>query len=99
MLKFFFFSFSRFFKQWFHCFDAFVIIAGFIIDVATHGTVEEIASLIIIFRLWRFVKIVEEVSLGAAERMEDLEVHIEHLKRENENLKSQIESARDGRTS
>ena len=61
----------RFFADWFHCLDAFVILASFIVDVLSHGVLEEIASLVIILRLFRFVKIVEELSVGAAERVSD----------------------------
>lgn len=46
--------------SWFHVFDALVIVASFLIDILTRGVVEEVASLVIILRLWRFVKIVEE---------------------------------------
>lgn len=60
------------------------------IDVLSHGIVEEIASLVIVFRLFRFVKIVEEMSMGAAERMEGLEAQLEVLKRENGEMKRQL---------
>ncbi|KAK3935902.1 hypothetical protein QBC46DRAFT_396431 [Diplogelasinospora grovesii] len=79
----------RFFQDWFHCFDAFVIVASFVIDLLTHGIVEEIGSLIIILRLWRFVKIVEELSVGAAERMEEIEAKVMALEKENEELKGE----------
>ena len=60
-----------------------MILASFAIDLVAHGVAEDIASLVIVLRLWRFVKVVEEVSLGAAERMEDLEAQIEKLTEEN----------------
>ncbi|KAK5661680.1 hypothetical protein OQA88_9780 [Cercophora sp. LCS_1] len=80
-----------FFEDWFHCFDGFVILASFIIDVVTKGILEEIGSMIIVLRLWRFIKIVEELSLG---RMEDIEAKVENLRRENEELKSEAEALR-----
>lgn len=82
---------DRFFKEWFHCFDAFVILASFVIDVVTHGTVEEIGSLIIILRLWRFVKIVDELGVTTEERTEELESKLAALERENESLRARIE--------
>ncbi|KAE9577765.1 Voltage-gated hydrogen channel 1 [Colletotrichum fructicola] len=80
----------RYFNDWFHLLDGVVIIASFVIDVLSHGIVEEIASLVIVFRLFRFVKIVEEMSMGAAERMEGLEAQLEVLKRENGEMKRQL---------
>ena len=65
--------------------------ASFVIDVLTHGIVEEIASLVIILRLWRLVKIIEELSVGAAEGMEEIEAKVVQLELENTDLKTQIE--------
>ncbi|TQN69229.1 Voltage-dependent L-type calcium channel subunit alpha-1D [Colletotrichum shisoi] len=80
----------RYFTEWFHVLDSIIIVASFIVDVLSHGIVEEIASLVIIFRLFRFVKVVEEMSMGAVERMEGLEEQLAALKRENEEVKKQL---------
>lgn len=80
----------RYFSHWFHLLDGTVILASFIIDVLSHGIVEEIASLVIVFRLFRFVKVVEEMSMGAAERTEGLEAQLEALRRENVEMKRQL---------
>lgn len=64
--------------------------ASFLVDVLTHGVVEEVASLIIILRLWRFVKIIEELSVAGSERMEDLEMKIERLEEENSSLRDKL---------
>jgi len=45
----------RFFKSWFHCFDAIVILAGFVIDVCLKNVLEEAGSIVIVLRLWRYV--------------------------------------------
>ena len=74
---------SRYFSSKFHCFDSAVIVAGFVTDVLLHGILEEIASLVVILRLWRFFKIIEEFSVGAEEQMEGLEMRIEQLESEN----------------
>lgn len=76
-----------FFRSKFHCFDATVIIASFIIDVLLRGILEEVASLVIILRLWRVFKIMEELSVGAQEQTEALRERIELLEQE----KSQME--------
>ncbi|GKT52541.1 von Willebrand factor A domain-containing protein 5A [Colletotrichum spaethianum] len=80
----------RYFTDWFHVLDGTVIVASFVVDVLSHGIVEEIASLVIVFRLFRFVKLVEEVSMGAVERMEGLEEQLVALKRENGEMKRQL---------
>jgi hypothetical protein len=69
-------------------------VTSFAVDIATKGLAEEIASFIIILRLLRLVKIIEEVSVGAEERMETLEGRLDKLKRENAALKKDLESAR-----
>ncbi|KAI2625940.1 hypothetical protein GGR54DRAFT_637712 [Hypoxylon sp. NC1633] len=77
-------------RSWFHCFDAFVIVGGFAIDLLEHNTAEEIASLIVILRLWRFVKIVEEFSVEASEQTEDLRKQIQDLQTRNAALEAQL---------
>lgn len=64
--------------------------ASFLVDVLTRGIVEEVASLIIILRLWRFVKIIEELSVASSERMEDLEMKVERLEEENASLRDKL---------
>lgn len=78
---------ASFFRSKFHCFDATVIVASFVIDVLLRGILEEVASLVIILRLWRVFKIIEELSVGAQEQTEALRERIELLERE----KSQME--------
>lgn len=83
-----------YFKSWFHRFDAFIVVAGFIIDVVLVGIIEEIASLIVVMRLWRVTKIVEELSLGSQEQTEDLKCEMDELREENEMLKKEISRLR-----
>ncbi|KAL4731115.1 hypothetical protein ACLX1H_000075 [Fusarium chlamydosporum] len=84
----------KYFNSWFHCFDAFIVIAGFITDVALRGIIEEVASLIVVMRLWRVVKIIEELGVGAQEQTEELSEKLEECKRENENLREEIQQLR-----
>lgn len=60
-----------------------------------HGVLEEVASLVIILRLWRFFKIIEEFSVGAQEQMDGLEERIEQLEMENRELKKQLRKRKD----
>lgn len=83
----------------FHILDATVIIASFVIDVALRGGLEEAGSLIIVLRLWRVFKIIEEFSAGADDQMEELHEYIEKLHqekqdiiRENQKLKARLET-------
>lgn len=81
---------NRYLHTPFHIFDSTVILAGFIIDVLLHGVLEEVASLVIILRLWRFFKIIEEFSVGAQEQMDGLEERIEGLELENHGLRREM---------
>lgn len=81
---------SAYLSYWFHVFDAVVIVLSFIIDVAFRGLAESIGSLVVVLRLWRLAKISEEVVVGATERMELLEHHLEDLEMENKHLRSQL---------
>ena len=81
---------ASYFKSKFHCFDAFVILAGFIVDVCLKGVLEEIGSIVVVLRLWRVFKIIEEFSAGAEEQMDTLSERVESLERENEELKKEL---------
>ncbi|KAJ6443352.1 hydrogen voltage-gated channel 1 [Purpureocillium lavendulum] len=80
------FGFS-FFGSWFHIFDSAVIVLSFAIDVTSRGLTESIGSLVVVLRLWRLAKISEEVVMGATERMELLEQHLDDLESENKHLR------------
>lgn len=86
----------RYFTSWFHVFDAVVIVTGFVVEVLLRGILEEVASLVVVLRLWRFFKIVEEFSVGAQEQMDGLEIRIESLELENKSLKSKLRKMRGG---
>ena len=86
-------TFRRFFNSWFHCFDAIVIIAGFVIDVCLKGVLEEVGSMVVVLRLWRVFKIIEEFSAGASEQMETMSEIIENLEVENKDLKRRLKDA------
>lgn len=68
--------------------------AGFVVDVLLHGILEEVASLVVVLRLWRFFKIIEEFSVGAQEQMDGLEMRIESLEVENRDLKDRLRKSK-----
>lgn len=74
-------------------FDAFVIVVSFIVDLIEHGMIEKIASLIIILRLWRFVKIVDEFSIEASKQMDGLQRRLDELEAENARLRQQLQQS------
>lgn len=76
----------RYFSTKWHVFDAAVIVAGFMVDVVLRGTVEEVGSLVVVGRLWRVFKIVEEMSEGAQEELEGLRDEVELLRAKVEEL-------------
>lgn len=75
-----------YFRSKFHVFDALVILTSFVIDVLLRGILEEVASLVIVLRLWRVFKIIEELSGAAEEQMEGLVERVEGLEKEREGL-------------
>jgi voltage-gated hydrogen channel 1 len=52
---------------------------------------EEIGSLVVVLRLWRVFKIIEELSAGAEESMEPLQERLEETEKENRELKKEIQ--------
>lgn len=67
-----------------------MIIAGFVIDVCLKGELEEVGSTIVVLRLWRVFKIIEEFSTGSKEQMDGLSEHIEQLQSEVDELEGKL---------
>lgn len=51
---------------------------------------EEAGSIVVVLRLWRVFKIIEEFSTGAEEEMEELSERMEQLEAENKTLKREL---------
>ncbi|CAD0016825.1 MAG: Endo-1,4-beta-xylanase [Aureobasidium pullulans] len=88
----------QYFRSKFHCFDATVIVASFVIDVLLRGILEEVASLVVILRLWRVIKIMEELSVGAQEQTEALRERIELLEHEKSQMEIELSALKANRT-
>lgn len=71
-----------------------MIVAGFIIDVLLRGPIEEAGSLVVIGRLWRVFKIIEEFSSGAEDEIAEMQERIEHLERENDRVTKENQELR-----
>jgi hypothetical protein len=81
---------DSYFHSKFHCFDALVILTGFITDALLQGSLEEVASLVVVLRLWRVFKIIEELSAGAQEQMEDLQMRLDTAEEEKTRLQIEL---------
>lgn len=68
-----------------------MITAAFVLDVVLRGVDEEAASLIVVLRLWRVFKIIEELSVGAQEQVEDLQDRIHDLEKQNSDLRARVD--------
>lgn len=84
-----------------HLADALIIIISFLLEVFLKGAEQELGSLLIIFRLWRIVKLTGTVTIKTAEqsqslvselqeRVEELEQQLREVEGENRRLRAII---------
>ncbi|KAG9019686.1 hypothetical protein FRB90_011495 [Tulasnella sp. 427] len=79
----------------FHLFDAVVIIGSFIVEVFLKGRDRELASLIIVFRLWRIVKVVGGVAVGVSEYNEEAVKELKRSQAEVNRLRTRVQELED----
>jgi hypothetical protein len=79
-----------YFRSWFNCLDAMAIGLSLAVSVLLEGVLGKIASLAVALRLLRVFRIIDEVGVGAEERMEGLREEIAFLIRENESLRGEM---------
>ncbi|KAI0375043.1 hypothetical protein BV20DRAFT_961301 [Pilatotrama ljubarskyi] len=89
-----------------HFFDAVVILTTFILEVGLRGRERELASLLVILRLWRLVKLVQGIAVSAGElderqakelartryQLREAEASLQALRQENHELRARIAS-------
>lgn len=86
---------DSFFKSWFRCLDAAVILFSFALEVGLKNLFEgQIGSTVVVLRLWRVFQIIEEFGAGAQDQMEALYKRIEELEKEGESLIGQLRALR-----
>ncbi len=51
-----------FYTSAFHALDAFVVVVSFVLEAVLRGTLREAASLLVILRLWRLVRVAHAVA-------------------------------------
>ncbi|KAI0006073.1 hypothetical protein BJV74DRAFT_802007 [Russula compacta] len=73
-----------------HIFDTVVIVTTFVLEVILKGKERELAGLLIILRLWRLLKLVGGVAVGAGELEEDTYKELARIKRELEESRSAL---------
>jgi len=78
-----------------HLFDAFIIMTTFILEVVLKGREQELASLLIIFRLWRLVKLVGGVAVGVGEMEEGNIKELNEVRRELQGIIVALSEAKD----
>ncbi|KAF0431526.1 hypothetical protein F8M41_005378 [Gigaspora margarita] len=96
------FGLGYFFKDsnWFvHLFDATIVTTTFILELSLKGKEREVAGLLIIFRLWRLIKMLGTVAAGMGEyydeRSENLKKRAEELEKELNIILNEVEKIAD----
>ncbi|KAK0228441.1 hypothetical protein IW262DRAFT_610531 [Armillaria fumosa] len=74
-----------------HLFDAAIIITTFLLEITLKGKERELGALLIVFRLWRLVKLVGGITVGAGEISEENDHALLDTRRQLESLKSELE--------
>ncbi|KAG0046298.1 hypothetical protein BGZ83_008524 [Gryganskiella cystojenkinii] len=81
-----------------HLADAVIIIISFLLEVFLKGAEQELGSLLIIFRLWRLIKLTGTVAIETAEHQQDqlaqLETKIKQLEALVKDLQGQLEESK-----
>ncbi|SAM03978.1 hypothetical protein [Absidia glauca] len=81
-----------------HIFDIVVVVSTFVLDIVLRGKEREVAGLLIIFRLWRIVKVMDAVVKGLSytneEQVEALMEQLEASQQRCDLLERQLEDER-----
>ncbi|KAG5353996.1 Voltage-gated hydrogen channel 1 [Termitomyces sp. J132] len=78
----------------FHLFDACIIIITFVFEVGLKGRERELAGLLIVFRLWRIVKLVGGVAVGTGEIEEETAQRLAETLEQLRNVKTELSVTR-----
>src|SRR6266498_2019842 len=98
ILKLFIFGFGYYIKEahWhLHLFDAVIIYTTFFLEIFLSGKQREVAGLLILFRLWRLIKVLSIIAVGLIEyddgKIDQLKAEQKQLKEELARLLTEIE--------
>ncbi|KAI0065469.1 hypothetical protein BV25DRAFT_1821872 [Artomyces pyxidatus] len=78
-----------------HLFDATIIITTFVLEVVLRGRERELAGLLIILRLWRLLKLVGGVAVGAGELEDETVKELAQVKRELNEKHTELAQVKD----
>ncbi|KAF9357962.1 hypothetical protein BGX26_002754 [Mortierella sp. AD094] len=73
-----------------HLADALIIIISFLLEITLKGAEQELGSLLIIFRLWRLIKLTGTVAIETTEHHQE---HILHLETRIKELEIQLQES------
>ncbi|KAG6903197.1 hypothetical protein C0995_002740 [Termitomyces sp. Mi166 len=76
-----------------HLFDALIIIVTFVLEVGLKGRERELAGLLIILRLWRLVKLMGGVAVGAGEIEEETAQRLADTLEQLRNVRTELSVA------
>ncbi|KAI8869084.1 hypothetical protein GQ42DRAFT_163676 [Ramicandelaber brevisporus] len=88
--------------SWIHTLDAVVVIVSLVLEIVLKGREREVASLLIVFRLWRIIRVMDAVALSVkieqtehhetlrAEEMQIAEQTIQELRASNQELSKRV---------
>lgn len=74
-----------------HNLDAAVVITTFVLDIILKGKEREVAGLLIVFRLWRVIKIMEAVAMGVSISETSTVDHVNALLAQEKTKRMQLE--------
>ncbi|KAG8217819.1 hypothetical protein J3R82DRAFT_5984 [Butyriboletus roseoflavus] len=78
-----------------HLFDAIIVLTTFVLEFVLKGKERELAELLVILRLWRLVKLVGGIAIGAGEVEEQITEELEQTKRQLEGSTAALAKARE----
>lgn len=79
----------------FHLFDAVVVVTTVILEYILKGKERELAGLLITLRMWRLVKLVGGIAVGAGEVEEEVLEELDETKRKLEGTSAALAKARE----
>jgi len=78
-----------------HLFDAVIIVTTFVLEVILRGKERELAGLLVVLRLWRLLKLVGGVAVGAGELEENTYKDLARVKKDLEDSRFALVLAQD----
>ncbi|KAK2466998.1 hypothetical protein APHAL10511_001256 [Amanita phalloides] len=76
-----------------HIFDALIILTTFALEAVLHGKGRELAGLLVVLRLWRLVKLVGGITVGAGELREEEAIAFAEMRKELDTTKAALRAA------